>query len=539
MSDFELEIEESKTVEDYLNETNYSSLEGYQPSDFALGFINFMKLVDGGESKNKTPVVHLKMLDNFVVNNGKDTINMCHRGIAKSTLLEYLIFYIAVFGELPDFGTVPYALYVSDTMDNGVDTMKNALESRYYNSPFLQKYLPKVKFIKDKWDFTNLDGVRFVVSGHGAQTGVRGTRENGGQRPVLALLDDLISDKDANSQAVITAVENTIDKAIEHALDPQKRKIIWNGTPFNARDPLYKAVNSGAYNVNVYPVCEYFPCSREDFKGSWPDRFTYDSILTSYTKAVRKGNVAAFNQELMLRIMSSEERSIQDEDIQWYKLSNVMENKNNFNFYITTDFATAGGAHNDFSVISVWAYNSEGQWFWVDGVCKKQDMSQNIKDLFRLAQKYRTNLLGVGIEVSGQQGGFVNWIQDEMFTKNVYFHISSDNNGNKPGIRPTSRQNKISRFNLIVPWFKSHKIFLPIEKKETESLLEAVNELSLVSPAGFKSKHDDWSDTLSMLMQMNPIKPSPDMMVTQGDDGLWGSDTKNNRGSSGISSYIV
>ena len=139
---FKIEDIVLKTVEDYLNETDYSNTDNYKPSDFALGFINFMKLVDGGESPNKTPVVHLKMLDNFVVNNGKDTINMCHRGIAKSTLLEYLIFYIAVFSELPDFGTVPYALYVSDTMDNGVDTMKNALESRYYNSAFLQKYIP-------------------------------------------------------------------------------------------------------------------------------------------------------------------------------------------------------------------------------------------------------------------------------------------------------------------------------------------------------------------------------------------------------------
>ncbi len=508
--------EVAKSVEDYLNSVDYRVNTGYVPSDFAFEFVNFIKLVNGGESENKTPLVHYRMLDNFVTDNGKDTINMCHRGIAKSTLKEYLILYLSVYGSLPGFGKVPYALYVSDSIDNGVKRMRKALEFRWNNSNFLKKYVPEIKFTDIRWEFINASGKSFVVSGHGAKTGVRGTRENN-SRPVLALLDDLISDEDARSATVISSIEDTVYKAIDYALHPKHRKIIWSGTPFNAKDPLYKAVESGAWNVNVYPVCEEFPCDRKDFRGSWEDRFDYDYVNRQYEKAVKAGKVDTFNQELMLRIMSDTDRMIQDGDIGWYKIDSVLKNKNRFNFYITTDFATSVQERSDYSVISVWAYNNIGDWLWVDGICARQLMNKNMDDLFRLAQIYRPQ--SVGIEVSGQQGGFIPWIQSQMLERNIYFPLASDSNNNAPGIRPNT--NKMVRFNTVLPLFKARKIYFPIEKKTGSVLSEAMNEITLVAVGGFKSKHDDFLDTISMLSLLQPWKPSEEATMQQKDDGMW------------------
>lgn len=523
----------TKTVESYLNNIDYSIDPNYIPSDFALEFVNFIKLVDGGESENKTPVVHYKMIDNFISGDDKDTINMCHRGIAKTTLKEFLILYLAVFGKLPNFGKVPYALYVSDSIDNGIKTMRKNLEFRWNNSKFLQTYIPDIKFTDIRWEFINKKGLSFVVSGHGAQTGVRGRRENG-SRPVLALLDDLISDTDARSATVIAQVEDTVFKAIDYALHPQKRKIIWSGTPFNAKDPLYKAVESGAWAVNVYPVCEHFPCSREDFKGSWEDRFDFDYVQRQYNKASLSGKIDTFNQELMLRIMSEEDRLIRECDISWYKRATVIKNKGLFNFYITTDFATSEKTSADFSVISVWAYNNNGDWLWVDGVCKKQTMDKNVNDLFRLSQEYRPQQ--VGIEVSGQQGGFIPWIRNEMMDRNVYFPLASENNSNNPGIRPNT--NKMVRFNVVVPLFKTNKIMLPEEMRDTPIIKEALNELQLVSPSGMKSKNDDWIDTVSMLASLIPWKPTQTGDLSRKDEGgLW--DIEVDEEDDTLSLYIV
>ena len=346
----------------------------------------------------------------------------------------------------------------------------------------------------------------------------------------------MISDEDARSTTVIAAVEDTVYKAVDYALHPTKNMIIWSGTPFNAKDPLYKAVESGAWQVNVFPVCEQYPCTREEFRGSWPDRFTFDYVKLQYEKAVKLGKVDTFNQELMLRIMSEEDRMIQDSDICWYKLANVLQFKRRFNFYITTDFAVTEKQKSDYSVISVWAYNNNGDWLWVDGVCKRQLMDKSIDHLFRLAQKYKPQ--SVGIEVSGQQAAFIQWIQNEMMTRNIYFPLASDNNSNEPGIRPNT--NKLVRFNIVQPWFKAHRMFFPIEKKTEPEMLEAINELSLVSVSGFRSKHDDFIDTISMLGSLIPWKPSEEapMEESKTDSGMWEIDVEDNSVNR-LSSYIV
>ena len=521
-------------VEDYLNHTNYAVDPKYVPSDFALEFITFIKLVNGGRGEeNKTPLVHYYMLDTLT-QRGNRVINLCHRGIAKTTLMgEYLFLYLATYGELPGLGPVDIAMYVSDSIENGVKNMRKNLEFRWENSAFLREYVPRIQFTDIRWEFENADGKRLIVKGYGAKTGVRGAKEMG-KRPQLAVLDDLISDEDARSSVVIAAVEDTVYKAVNYALHPTKNMIIWSGTPFNANDPLYKAVGSGAWEVNVFPVCEQFPCAREDFRGSWPDRFTYDYVKDQYDKAVMLGKVNTFNQELMLRIMSEEDRMILDSDIGWYKLDSVLRNKSRFNFYITTDFATSVKESADFSVISVWAYNNVGDWLWVDGICKRQLMDKNIDDLFRLAQMYKPQQ--VGIEVTGQQGGFIQWIMEQMIERNIYFPLASEGNNNRPGIRPNT--NKMVRFNTVVPLFKARKIFFPIEKKNEAPIQEALNELSLVSVSGFKSKHDDFIDTISMLSSLKPWKPSEEAPLYRDESGMWDIDVED-YSADRISSYIV
>lgn len=524
-----------KTVDEYLNECSYEDDPFYVPSEFALKFVSFIKLVNGAEGEsNLTPVLHYKMLDKAVMAD-KDLINLVHRGAAKTTLLgEYLFLYIAVFNVLDGFGEVPFAIYVSDSMDNGVKNMRKNLEFRRQNSEFLMEWLPEAKFTDITWEFKNKAGKTTVVKGYGAKTGVRGAKAMG-QRPVLAVLDDLISDEDARSPTVIASVEDTIYKAIDYALDPTRRKIVWSGTPFNAKDPLYKAVESGAWNVNVYPVCERFPCTREEFRGSWEDRFTYDFVKNQYDKAMASGKIDTFNQELMLRIMSEEDKVIGDEDIQWYDRDVLINNKDQYNFYITTDFATSEKTSADYSVISVWAYNHQGYWFWVDGICARQLLDKSLDDLFRLVQIYKP--ISVGLEVTGQQGGFIPYIQREMNFRNVYFNFASQGNNNQPGIRPVTQ--KFTRFMTVVPWFKARMMFFPTQLRKGIPMTECMNELSLVAKGGFKAKHDDFIDTISMLSLMNPWRPSADTQFKYNDDsGLWEEEDEE-EGYSYLDSYMV
>ena len=514
-----------KTVEEWLNTVSYAEDPEYVPSQFALAFVNFIKLVNGGQGEeNKTPTLHLKMLDQIDQPNSRKIANMVHRGAAKTTVLgEYLILYLATFGELPTFGQVDFALYVSDSIDNGVKNMRKNLEFRWENSSFLQKYVPHAKFTDIHWHFKNVSGKEFIVKGYGAKTGVRGTKANG-KRPQLAILDDLVSDEDARSKTMIAAIEDTVHKAIDHAMHPTRSKIIWSGTPFNASDPLYKAIESGAWAVNCYPVCEKFPCTRQEFRGSWEDRFTYDYVKRKYLEALKSGTIHTFNQELMLRIMSDEDRLVLDSDINWYKRHDVLKHLHLYNTYITTDFATTEDESGDYAFISVWAISSGGHKFWVDGICKRQGMDKNIDDLFVLAQKYKP--LSVGIEVTGQQEGFIPWIKSEMVKRRIFFNLASSGNSNRPGIRPNT--NKLQRFIVTVPWFKAGEMFFPEELKNEKVMIEMMEELRLASGNGLKSKHDDGIDTVSMLAAMSVFLPDVENPVQyQEDTGLFAIPTSN------------
>jgi len=525
---------QKRTVEQWLDLIDYSHDEDYKPSEFALQFINFIKLVNGevGE-ENLTPVLHYRMLDQ-IQGQKRDIINMIHRGASKTTLLgEYLFLYLAVYEEIPKFGKIPLAMYISDSIENGVKNMRKNLEYRWENSDFLKKYIPYTRFTDVRWEFRNIDDFTLVVKGYGAKTGVRGTKEMG-QRPYLAVLDDLVSDEDARSDTVIASIEDTVYKAIDYALHPTRRKTIWSGTPFNAKDPLYKAVESGAFWVNVYPVCEDFPVAEKDFRGSWEDRFTYAYVLEMYNKALKSGKIHTFNQEMMLRIMSDEDRLVTDEDIGWYSLSTLKKNRERFNFYITTDFATSPDESADYSVISVWGLNNKGDWHWVDGIVTRQHMNRNIDDLFRFSREWKPQT--VGVEVSGQQSGFIPWIQDEMMRRNIYFTFASENNKNQPGIRPVTQ--KMVRFNVILPMFKLGRIKFPKELEYDPRIIEFMNELRLISANGFRSKHDDCIDTVSMLSSLVVWTPSEEEDFEDTRE-RWDDDDDHSRNTIYASSYIV
>lgn len=535
--DHEIAVEK-RELEDLLLEVDYAHMNNkYIPSSFALEFITFIKLVNGKKGEeNKSAVFHLDMLDQLITKN-RDNLFVCFRGGAKTTVLhEYLFLYIAVYGGIPGFGDINVAIYVSDTIDNGVKNMRQNLEYRYKDSEFLQRYLPEkgVKFTDVRWEFTNASGKKFCVRGFGASTGVRGFKEYG-QRPTWCGFDDLMSDKNAESPTIVNDIRKVIYKAARQALHPKKRMIVWTGTPFNKKDPLYSAASSKGWNTRVYPICEQFPCSREEFKGGWDDRFGYDFVKSEYDKLLEDGEISSFNQELMLRIVSDEDRMVQDHEIIWYDRNNVVKNKHKFNFYITTDFATSEENAADYSVISVWAYTCNGEWLWVDGVCKRQLMDANVNDLFELVQIYKPQ--SVGIEVSGQQGGFIPWIRNEMVKRESYFSLATDSNSGKPGIRPNTK--KMTRFNVVLPWIKASKIWFPEQMKQTAILREAVDELTLATPAGFKSKHDDFIDTISMLGVLRPWKPAHDTPKmthdTQGE--IWDDDISEL--DNGLDSYIV
>jgi predicted phage terminase large subunit-like protein len=525
-----------RKLDEWLDGVSYKELNSseYMPSNFALTFMNFIKLVNGKEGESHaTPPVHLKMLDKLI-EPGSYVANLCFRGAAKTTLfMEYLTLYIAMFGSIPGFGKIEGMIYVSDSMENGVKSARKNIEFRYNNSEFLKEWIPEAHFTDNYMEFKSREGHILGVKMFGAKTGLRGTKIFG-KRPVMAILDDLVSDDDSKSRAAMLAIKDTVYKGVNHALDPTRRKVIFNGTPFTQEDILIEAVESGAWDVNVWPVCERFPCEESEFVGAWEDRFSYRYVKEQYDMAVKTGKLAGFFQELMLRITSEEERLVQDAEIRWYSRADLLKNIGSFNFYITTDFATSEKKSADYSVISVWAYNSIGAWYWVDGIAERQGIDKTFNELFRLVQKYKPQQ--VGIEITGQQQAYIKLLQGEMMNKNIWFNFASSEKSGTPGIRPVT--DKLSRFNLVVPWFKAGLMYFPQEMKHSVIMGLCMGQIRLATLSGLKGK-DDFLDTISMLGYLNAWKPSEAAAKIDQDGMDWGGDEMTSDPTNPLSLYVV
>lgn len=521
-------------IDVWLDQVDYRHLNSrdYIPSEFALTFMNFIKLVNGHEGEShKTPPVHLAMLDK-VSEPYSYIANLCFRGAAKTTLFaEYFFPFIGVFGMIPGFGSVPGAIYVSDSMDNGVKSLRKNMEFRYDTSEFLQQWIPKAIFTDNYIEFISREGRRFGLKMFGAKTGLRGTKVFG-KRPVLAVLDDLVSDDSAKSKADMQSIKDTVYKGVNHALDPTRRKVIFNGTPFNKEDILIEAVESGAWHVNVWPVCEQFPVPEDQFRGAWEDRFSYEYVKEQYDLALKTGKISAFQQELMLRITSEEERLVQDAEIRWYDRANLIKNKSSFNFYITTDLATSTKQTADFSVISVWAYNANGDWLWVDGICERQTIDKTFNKLFEFVSTYKPQ--AVGVEVSGQQQAYIKFLQKEMMDRNIWFNFASSEKSGEPGIRPLV--DKLARFNVVVPLFKAGKMYFPEEMKQSVIMGQCMGQIRLATNSGLKGK-DDFLDTISMLGYLTPWKPSESAPATPDELDRFADDVVEE--TNNLSSYIA
>ena len=234
-------------LDDYLNRVDYVAMQNSKHTEFAYKFMTFIKLCNypDGES-NKTPPVHLTMLDKLV-NDTKYVCNLCFRGLGKTSVFaEYLFLYIACFGKLEKLGDLEGAMYVSDSMENGVKSLRKNIESRYWKSDYLQKMLPPKdqKFTDTQIEFKNAEGHEFMVKMYGATTGIRGVKMKG-KRPVLCIIDDVMSDEASKSPTVLKSIKDTIYSGILPALDPNRQKVIFNGTPFNKNDVIVEAVESG------------------------------------------------------------------------------------------------------------------------------------------------------------------------------------------------------------------------------------------------------------------------------------------------------
>lgn len=497
----------------------------YIPSTESLKFIAFLRAA--GIEDNANAEIHYKLADKYF-SKDKQIVVEAFRGSAKSSLMEWFILYTAAMGELPGFGEVGFIAFIGDSMDNGVKNTFRNITGKIDRSPFLQQLIKINRKTDNEMELQNADGVELYLKGYGAATNIRGVRYKG-LRPSVAILDDVTTTEAGASETMLKTIEENFFKSVVPALHPTRYKIFYIATPVSENDLLHKLINNSEWAVHKFPICDKFPCSKEEFVGAWEDRFTYEAVMAKYEMYKSAGQEQAFMQEYMMEVVDLSTLLVEEDDIRWFDPGMILKNKSGYNYYISTDFATSTKKSADFSTIGVWAVSSGNDWLLVDGQCKRQTMQENIEDLFGYVKKWKP--LSVGIESSGQQGGFLSIIEEMKMQRNVWFQFAKKPGSKEFGIRPT--KDKVHRFVTgVQPKFKQGKIWFPkpeLVKGNNYRLFglveEMVNELSKFTMAGGVTslKHDDALDLLNQLSEMELYAPSESYVTEKSsitEDGL-------------------
>ena len=568
------------------------ALDWYIPSDFAIEFIIFIRLVLGEEPENTSPKAHYFFIDcvfqqpnvkpffmirNIDYDDLKDrVVILASREFSKSTLVAYLILYMAAKGKVPGFGKVNYGLYVADSMRNNVETTMTTIKKVYQESKYLKSLFEDTRLIQTEVSFVRKPTTRkeidayqqainveklkpeevpgrmkrtFTLVGIGANTGGRGSRD-GLARPDFTIFDDMLpSEAEANSDVILAKVESTIESDILPGMNNNGNFSIMIGTPYSKKDPVYRRIEQGTWLPVVFPRGNKLPTDEKTFISVWEDRHSYKNCRKDYVRAMRakdagdSSKLRSLLQEHYLRISSDEDRMITDSMVQWYNRTDVERRLAQYNVYMTTDFTTTGSSGSDMSGIAVWALGSNNDIFMLDLCLRRQELEEQYEEVFRMNKywtKHAAKSITIGIETDGQQKGHVLAVKDRMIRKNEYMTIGKQK-GSKPGsegiLSRLEKGNKHWRFRMMLPLFQNKKIYFPRELEDTPDMREMMDQIKYATYAGFGTKCDDGADLISQLGMMDMQFPmssmydeDDDYSATDDDDQGYGA-PKRERGS--------
>jgi phage terminase large subunit-like protein len=230
----------------------------------------------------------------------------------------------------------------------------------------------------------------------------------------------------------------------------------------------------------------------------------------------------AFNQELMLRIASEEDRLISDADIEkmWFSRKNLLKHISSYNIYFTTDFTASNDRKGDFSTVMAWAVGAGNNWFMLDVSCKRQTMEEQEVTLLDMVRKhtYENRQPTVGVEIDGQQQYSIHSLKKEMLNRNIFFQFARQIGApyTKLGIsRKTAKGAKHTQFMRTHTLFQSGNIFFCEEVKDTPDMKEVLEELKYITWESISSKHDDALDCISMISTMQVLIPTVEVSIEE------------------------
>jgi predicted phage terminase large subunit-like protein len=192
----------------------------------------------------------------------------------------------------------------------------------------------------------------------------------------------------------------------------------------------------------------------------------------------------------------------------WLSFYNAIDHIKKWNFYIVVDPASEKKKLNDYSVLAVIGLAPDHNYYLVDGIRDRLNLTERTKRLFDLVKKW--NPLNVGYEKYGMQCDIehIQYVQEQ---ENYRFRITALG-GNTP---------KNDRIRRLVPIFENHKFYLPRrllfishEGKAVDFIHDFINSEFTTFPV---CSHDDMLDSIARILDtdLGAVFPKEEMSIIE------------------------
>ena len=181
-------------------------------------------------------------------------------------------------------------------------------------------------------------------------------------------------------------------------------------------------------------------------------------------------------------------------DIKWIEYYTILKKMDRWNYYLLADPASEKKKTSDYTVFAVIGCAEDGNYYLVDGVRDKMNLTQRTNKLIELHRKWRP--VNTGYERYGMQADIehVKYVQEQ---EGYRFQITE-----LAGAMP-----KNDRIRRLVPIFEQRRFYIPVkllyvtaENKAADFIHQLINDEYVNFPS---ASHDDMMDCISRICDEN------------------------------------
>jgi hypothetical protein len=332
-------------------------------------------------------------------------IGMCHRGFAKSTLLEETAAIKAATGQ------VEHVLIIGDTEPRALERLAS-IRQEFEDNKYLNYLCGDLQ--GDNWGgrrITLSNGCAFSALGQGQS--LRGIKQ-GSHRPDFCIIDDLENEESVDTKEARRKVWNWFWKVLKPALHIKDFRIRMAATPLHPESCAMRLSQMKEVDTLFVPVefIDYFG----ERQSSWPDMFSLDAIDELRRTYINAGQLDKFMSEYMVQAVDPGTRLFSKE---MFKFDPALA-RSWHPTYAVIDPARSVKSSSSTTGVAVASWVGRKLVIW-EARGPRILPSEIIDECFRIEEKY--NPIAIGVEKDGLEQFIMEPLRHEQINRSSLLPI--------------------------------------------------------------------------------------------------------------------